>query len=307
MTEYFALSNEHGQRYELDDQSTGFLFDVGNVGYRIDRSYIRLGDKWIATAGTSAQEEIQGIVLFSEDAYDAKKELLEYLRRSQELTLHQISPAGEYLIDVDLNHLDRSALSDTIRQFSVTFAPRSLWYTETVLQFYLDMETSDHKEFAYRYSYLYNQFSSGTVEVENDGSVAAAFHVDFHGPIVDPVIELYQGDTLTAQCSITGEAVLGETIRYSSDDANLYCYLEGITETEEINDEEIRNPEGETVSEGGQVVLSDPTITNLVEYFDITQSNFFKLPVGESKLKISADSSITKPINITIFKYYRTV
>ena len=94
--------------------------------------------------------------------------------------------------------------------------------------------------------------------------------------MVNPVLQLFEDGVETAKCKITGEALTGETINYSSRDGDLYVYHEAAG-----------------------------VKTNLVSGLNINNHNFFKIPIGTSELRLSADAQITEPIVISVYKLYR--
>jgi hypothetical protein len=116
----------------------------------------------------------------------------------------------------------------------------------------------------------------GRLQLDNDGSVPAPFTVTWTGPVVDPVLQLFVDGDETARCEITGEALAGETISYSSRDGDLYVYKDAAG---------IR--------------------TSLAGGLDINNDNFFRIPVGTSELHFSAAAQITQPILISVYKLYR--
>ena len=46
---------------------------------------------------------------------------------------------------------------------------------------------------------------------------------------------------------------------------------------------------------------------NFADSLDINNSNFFKLPVGDSEIRFSSDTGATNRMVLTVYKFYRTV
>ena len=71
----------------------------------------------------------------------------------------------------------------------------------------------------------------------------------------------------------------GEKILYSSVDGNLYCYR--------------------VDEEGAEENFSDS--------LDINNTNFFKLPVGDSQIEFTSDTGASNRTVMTIYRFYRAV
>lgn len=115
--------------------------------------------------------------------------------------------------------------------------------------------------------------------MSNDGHVPAAVQAEINGYCENPSIAVMQSGIELYKIVIPTTLQEGEIARYSSLDGDLYCYK----------------------------VDPDGVQTNLADFLDIENANFFKLPVGESQIKISSDTGAMNRTVIDIYRFYRTV
>jgi len=278
----FYLENEYGQKYDLNNVSTGFLSNPSGLGYSMESSYTKLGATWTRDRFTDSQQKISGEVVFgTASPYDAAAAFFAWIRRAKTIVLHRITTAGEWLRDVDLVSVGVTEIGEgDLLTVPVEFVCKSLWYSKDSRRYVIGSGYSGRKtRYDYRTAARFKDSLEGRVELNNDGSIDAPFTVEMEGPIVNPVMSLVQDDETLYSVSITGQASAGEKLRYSSIDNDLYV---------------------EKVGTGG-------VITNLVGDLSISNTNFFKVPIGTSYLVVTSISPITQPINITVYKQYRVV
>ena len=279
MREFF-LENEYGQTFGMNSTEKGFLRNPKGLGYKLTAAYTKIGGSWVRNTPEDAQATISAeLVVGTKSPYEAVQDFFRFVRGSKELILHRVTPAGEYLKDVDLLNVEVTEIGEgDYLYIPVSFAARSLWYKKVDAVYQVSTEVQGAKRYAYPYPYKYVDFSNGEVTVENDGSVAAPLQVVINGPVSDPVISMEVDGEETARVEISGQAAAGETIEWSSRDGRIYC---------------------EKVA-GGQR-------TNLVPDFDIANTNFWKAPVGSSTFKFTAGSALVGTIILTMYKQYRAV
>lgn len=282
MIREFKLRNEYSREYSLNVPDTAFLHEPQGLGYEMDYGYMRLGYAFVQNYIKDKQMKISGAVIFTaKSPYEAAADFLKFVRGSSKLILVYTTDAGEFLRDVDLVSYEKTEITEGgVLQCPVTFITKGLWYANavTTLSVVIDSD-SGYARYPYRWPAAFRSVIGGSVSVSNDGSVDAPFTVVFRGPIVNPSMILMVDGEETARIDITGEAVQGETLNYSSVDGDLYVYH----------------------------TAADGTKTNLVSGLNINNDNFFKLPVGASELKFESSSSITQPIIISMRKLFRAV
>ncbi len=279
MITQFALVNEYGQSYILNNLNVGLFSNPKGMGYELDCDYTLVGNAWVRNYRSDKQAKITGSIVYaSAEPYKAQTALLKFIRTSKELKLSRTTAAGTYYKDVDITKYNINRVKKRALSCDVTLQPRSLWYAEDLTNYTISTLSDNAMRYAYTFPATFKGSVDGTIDIYNDGSVEAPFTVSFIGPIVNPSLVLTQDSVEIARIDIIGEAEVGETIEYSTVDGDLYCYRKKTT---------------------GDV--------NLVGDLDIANDNFFKIPIGSSQIKLSADADITQPVIFTVRKLYRAV
>lgn len=279
MIRQFSLQNEYAQTYQLSLPNKAFLYEPEGLGYELNVSYRLIGNSWVADYKKDKQVPVKGEVVFiPNNPYDTEAEFLRFIRVSKKLVLVYTTTAGTWLKDVDVTAYGKTEItSGNVLRCPITLMPKSLWYSNNRQAFSINLElASDALIYPYRFPARFQTTVNGTIMLNNDGSVEAPFTCVWNGPIVNPVLQLFENGVETARCEITGEAIAGETINYSSRDGDLYIYHEAAG-----------------------------VKTNLVSGLNINNNNFFKIPIGTSELRFSADAQITQPIVLSVYKLYR--
>lgn len=279
MIRQFKLQNEYAQTYSLSLPGKTFLNEPQGLGYELNASYRLIGNSWVQDYKKDKQVAITGSVIFTpNEPYNTEAEFLRFIRTSKKLVLVYTTTAGTWMKDVDLISYQKSEISEgNVLKCPITLMPKSLWYSNNRQAFSINLDLSaDAMVYPYRWPARFQSTVNGTITLVNDGSVEAPFTVVWNGAIVNPVLQLFVNGVEQAKCEITGEALSGATINYSSRDGDLYVYHEAAG-----------------------------VKTNLVSGLNINNNNFFKIPIGTSELKFSASAQITQPIVVTIYKLYR--
>lgn len=275
----FALINEYRQSYELNNLSTGLFSNPKGMGYELDCDYTLVGNAWVRNYKSDKQASISGTIVYATpEPYKAQISLLNFIRKSKELKLSRTTAAGTYYKDVDITKYGIARVKNRALSCDVTMEPKSLWYAEDSTNYTISTLDSNAMRYPYIFPSTFKGSVDGSIDVYNDGSVEAPFTVSFIGPIVNPSLVLTQNEEEVARIDIIGEADTGETIEYSTVDGDLYCYRKKATEN-----------------------------VNLVGDLNIANDNFFKIPIGSSQIKLSADADITQPVIFTVRKLYRAV
>lgn len=276
----FALRNEYNQEFALNTSKSAYMPSPEGLGYSMDGDYTRIGSGWVSGNLSDVQPELSGdVYIQSDDAFKDFSNLVKFIRTAQKLKFVYQNTMGEYLRDVDVTGVENSGMVGTHTiKCTLTMAARSLWYSNSVTNYAISSVASDAMRYPYRFPSIFRGAVNGEIEVSNDGSVEAPFTVSFTGPIVNPILSLYQDEEEISKMKIVGEASEGESIELSTVDGDLYCYRK---------------------TAAGNV--------NLTDKLDIENDNFFKIPIGVSTIRLSSDGDVTKPIIITVRKLYRAV
>lgn len=276
----FSLINEYGQEFSLMNVQKGFFQKPKGLGASLNVTYTRIGTRWIENSREDKQSEISGELIFAGEApYSLQEDFLVFVRKSKKLTLKRKTTAGTYKKDVDLIAYDQGEIEKTGElKIPVIFAQKSLWYLE-VTQAIGTVTAEDTKRYDFKYNYTYSENKAGEVEIRNNGSEKAPWSCVLYGPLVHPVIKVVQdAEEHTLDVDVTINT--GEKMLYSSKDGDLYLYKEA----------------------GG-------SRTNLASGEDcaisLANDNFFKLPVGTSRIQVTSDTDIVNPIIFTVYKEFR--
>ena len=279
MITQFALINEYGQSYSLNDLRKGLFTNPKGMGYELDCGYTLLGSSWVQDYKNDKQTSLSGTIVYaSAQPYSAQADLLKFMRTSKSLKLMRTTIAGTYYKDVDITKYDLSRIKNRALSCNVTMKAKSLWYLNSTTNYAISSVASDAMRYPYKFPATFRGSVNGEINIINDGSVEAPFTVSFTGAIVNPTLILYQDEKQYAKIDITGEAADGESIELSTVDGDLYCYIK---------------------KDSGNV--------NITDKLDIENENFFKIPIGTSTMKLSSDGDITKPVIFTVRKLYRAV
>ena len=276
----FALRNEYNQDYELTSSKTSYMPSPEGLGYGMDGEYTRIGFGWVSDSLSDAQASISGDVYFQgSDVFKCFADFSKFIRKASRLKFVYQNTQGEYIKDVDVTEVNNAGMvgAHTLK-CTLSMAAKSLWYLNNTTNYTISSVASDAMRYPYKFPSTFRGAINGEIDISNDGSVEAPFTVSFIGPIVNPTLTLYQDEEEYAKIVITGEAAEGESIELSTVDGDLYCY-----------------------------VKTDAGNTNLTDKLDIENENFFKIPIGASRMKLSSDGDITKPVIFTVRKLYRAV
>lgn len=276
----FALRNEYNQEYELNTDKTHYMPNPSGLGYEMDTEYTRIGTSWVAGSTEDSQAEISGEVYFkSSECFKEFSNFAKFIRTASTLKFVYQNDVGEYIKDVSVRSIEHAGLvGHNTLKCTLTMIAKSLWYSNNVTNYRIDTVSGETMRYPYKLPARFKGNANGTIEVTNDGSVEAPFTASFIGAIVNPTLILCQDEEEVARIEIIGEAFEGESIELSTVDGDLYCYRKRMDEN-----------------------------VSLVSDLDISNNNFFKLPIGTSTITLSADSDITHPVIFTVKKLYRAV
>ena len=280
MIRQFTLINEYGQSYSLNNVQSGIMLNPSGLGYSISRNYTLFGSEWIRSDNQINQTAISGTIYFGSDSpYERAHEFVEFVMTSADLTLSYTTPAGTYYKDVDINKYSKSEIGTSgFLECEVELVPKTLWYLPNNQIIKLETVAGTGLRFTFTLPNLFQNYTNGTVTVENNGHVPAPFKASIEGPISNPSIVLMQNGTDVAKLEVTADIASGKTLEYSSKDGNIYLYIDN----------------------------GDGTRTDLATSLDITNQNIFKIPIGSYQLKLEADSQITTA-TFVIYKQYIAV
>jgi len=290
MIRQFELVNELGQSFGLNDVKKGFLQNPTGLGYSLEYAFAKVGPYWKEQYIRDTQASITGEVVFGTTSpYEAQTEFLAFVRSSKTISLKRTTPAGTHFKDVVIVSYEITEITEgNVLTCPITMLGTSLWYTSSAEKAAIIASSDNEFRFPVTWPARINDYSDGYLNVDNNGSCEASFEVEFYGAVDNPAIALEVEGVEVAKVEIAASITSAQRIFYSSKDGSLCCFKgssEAISEYKRS---------GNTTG-----------LTNLALGFSLSNENFFKLPVGNSKLHITADSTLTNPIMVSIYKYYR--
>lgn len=288
----FELINELGQSFGLNDIRTGFMQNPTGLGYSMEYAFVKMGTSWKQQYMRDTQSTITGEIVFgTESPYEAQTSFLEFIRSSKNIMLKRTTEAGTHYKDVEITRYDISEIGNgNVLNCPIEMIATSLWYANKSEKAIVIQSEDAITRYSYRFPSRFNDQSTGYYEVNNNGSVSSGFMLEFYGAIDNPVVVLKVNDTELSKLEIDTSITSAQRILFSSIDGKLFCYKGSIADIENFK------------------ITEDATnLTNLALDFSLDNENFFKLPIGTSRLEFEADSSLVNPIVITTYKYYRAV
>lgn len=284
MNTLYYLKNENGEILEINDGKNSVFNLTSDLGYSKALSYVKVGDAFIKSSDEPEQRKIEGQIVFIKDAISNEENYKKYekfIRTSKLITFvnKRYSSSGivEFLIDTDFAVLGRQIKNGHYVYSSLTLYCTTNWYSENNMVY--TIEESAGKAFGFPIDFVNMKFSKNTENskiIENTGYTDAPIYVLINGPILQPKIEIIQNDKVLNCLQIPVELEEFEAIEYSTRDNDLFL--------NKIN------------VDGTEISLFDLLDQNNV-------NNFFKLPVGTSTLKISAETNI-KYAKIIVYRQY---
>lgn len=277
----FYLENEYNQRYDLQNlQETSFLTSPSGLGLQNSNKYIKIGESFIPDSIQTKQSSFKAKLIFLDpEAYTKFRAFVDYICRSKDLKLiYSVDNINEYKRNVNVSVIDKGERRGATLEISIQFDFKSLYYTN-ISQNY-NLESSDNEfRYPFRWDVMFNDnFSNQIAIVENTGHTEASFKVKIYGYAKNPTIKVYQNDALIHQTRFNIEIDAGETLEFSTLDGDVYTYYS-----------------------------TDTGTTNAFNYMDIQYDNFFKLPIGTSKVVFSEESGLLGGVLFNVYQYYKAV
>ena len=274
----FYIENEMNERFSLWGNRV-YMVEPSGLGIKHDASYIRIGNSYLRNKRNISQSEIGGKIEFLDPGANKRfQEFYNFCTAASSLRLvYDPGDGTEYIRDIDLAEVDKSERTGGSLPISVSFNCKSLYYLRNNNRFIFE-STDDEKRYDYQYDFTYGDYGTYETNIHNNGHVEAPFECTIYGYCVNPSIYIVKDNKTLYEVTFPVAVLDGEYIRYNTRDGMLEVTL---------------------VSEAGE--------TNLMPLLDISKDNFFKIPVGDSKIKFDSESASTNIITATIYKMYEVV
>lgn len=275
----FYIENEFNERFSLWGNRI-YMVEPSGLGIKHDATYIRIGNAFLRNKQMQvAQSEVGGKIEFMDPGANERfREFYDFCAAASELFLvYDPGDGKEYIRDIDIAEVGKTERTGGTLPISVKFSCKSLYYLRNNNTFVFEPETEE-KRYDYRYDYIYSDYGTYDAMINNNGHVAAPFDCIINGYCVNPAIYIIKNGKTMHEVVFPVAIEEGEYIRYSSRDGMLEATL-----------------------------VSGEKETNLMNTLDIENDNFFKIPLGDSKLVFTSGSASTNIITITIYKMYEVV
>lgn len=283
MVREFALINEKGRTFSLMNiENYVLLTDPAGLGYRYNTQYEQVGTSFLENVRRIEQGQIVGIV--NTTKYENFKKLIDFIEGSESIRFLYRVPyqtgAKEYYKDVKINELTKTQKNTNgIISETITFDCLGLWYSEDETVY--DVTSGgDEMRWDYRWDARYTEYDVRSLAYNNQGHIPAPILVEIDGEVSNPKIEIIRDGETVASIEIPITIGIYEKLLYSSKTGEIFIKKQ----------------------------LADGTETSLFkkQYIDITKNNIFKLPLGVSEVKLSADDEINSA-KLTIYPQYKAV
>lgn len=274
----FYVENEINERFSLWGNRV-YMVEPSGLGIKYDASYIRIGNSFLRNKRHIQQSEVSGKIEFLDPGANKRfNEFYNFCAAASELHLvYDPGDGTEYIRDIDIGEIEKTERTGGTLPIPVNFICKSLYYLRNNNRFVFEA-TEGEKRYDYAYDYTYGDYGTYEADINNNGHVAAPFDCSINGYCVNPSITIMRNNETLYEVVFPVTVEEGEYIRYSSRDGMLEATL--VTGSNEIN---------------------------LMNVLDITKDNFFKIPVGNSKIMFSSTSESTNIITATIYKMYEVV
>lgn len=273
----FYLINEKNIRYNLQDiRNSAFLTDTSGLGYDNGLHYVKVGNTFKLEAREQKQDVISAIINFQ--GYDKYQEFINYIESSENLRLIYKPIDAEYYRDVDFDSISKTEKSGLWLRCSIRFNCKGLYYTEDNKRFTLETIQGESR-WPLPLPFTFNDYSSISIEYNNLGHTDSEMLAEIYGYISRPAIELYVDGKLKYKVLFDVVVEIGQRLLYSAKDGDNYVMLED----------------------------TDGTQTNIVKCLKLENDNFFKIPKGQSILKVTSDTGVLNKAVFRILTAYKGV
>lgn len=283
MVRKFKLINEKGQEYSLMDiEKNCLLTEPSGLGYSYSTDYEQLGDEFLANLRKLEQGIISGIANFIN--YDNFFDFSNFVETAQKLKFVYEIPLKNksitYYRDVNIKSIGKSEKqTNGIISEAVEFDCLSLWYEQNETIFKIETY-EDEMRYDYKWNSRYIDYNIRAIQFNNKGHIEAPFQVEIDGFVQNPSISIFVDNEEYAKITIPITIDEFEKFLYSSKTGEIYIQKQN----------------------------KDGSKENLWKkaYIDITKQNIFKLPIGVSEIRLTAEDDVLNA-KLIIFPQYKVV
>lgn len=284
----FYLQNEKAERIALNAENGIALADPSGLGVEYKRTYASVGDGFFNLVNTDEKQATpRGTLIFMTDPYNQYVQLTEWIAQAQELLLIYAPENTEYYRRVDVNVLSKTEMGEgTWMEVPITFACKTPWYLPVPVNLIFNSSTENNIVYPFRWTpqlkYTAGVGGAFTATITPRGQIEGSIKLMFTGSIINPSITLtgLQTGTVYGQANITASFNIGDTLELMTSKSGSYI----------------------------QKVAADGTITDLINFINVSTEPFFKIPLSEQTIiEIESNNEIVGEATAELYFYYRTV
>jgi len=283
MIRKFKLINEKGQEFSLMDiEKYCLLTEPSGLGYSYSTEYEQVENNFL----TNLRKLEQGVIAGSANFlyYDNFMNFGNFIESAKKLQFVYSIPCKEeekiFYRDVNIKSLGKSEKqTDGVISEEIEFECLSLWYEQNETIFKIETY-EDEMRYNYKWNSRYIDYNTRAIQFNNRGHVEAPFQVEIDGFVQNPSISIFVEDEEYASLKIPITINEYEKLLFSSVVGNIYIQKQN----------------------------TDGTKENLWkrDYININNQNVFKLPLGVSEIRLTADDDVLNA-KLTIFPQYKVV
>lgn len=284
----FYLQNEKAERVDLNGLNGLAFADPSGLGLEYKRTYANVGDGFFNLVNTDEKQATpRGTLIFMQNPYAQYIQLTEWIAQAQELLLIYAPQNTEYYRRVDVNVLSKSEITaGTWMEVPITFACKTPWYLPVPVNLVFNSSTENNMVYTFRWTPQL-KYSAGvggafTAQISPKGQIEGSIKLRFTGSIINPVITLtgLQTGTVYGEAAITASFDIGDTLELMTSRSGAYI----------------------------QKNAADGTVTDLINYINVSNEPFFKIPLSEQTIiEIKSNNEIVGSASAELYYYYRTV
>lgn len=276
MRRYFLI-NEMNKGIELRNVRDGMLAsDLAGLGYTHQMEYVRVGNSYRLDNKELSQGILSTELTFL--SYDKFQEFMNYIENSKSLRIIYKPTDTEYYTDVDFEGITDITKNVNMVQCNVTFNRKSLYYTQDDRRFTLEAIEGESR-WPLPFPFTFNDYSDISITYNNRGHTDSEFIVEIYGYTEKPELKLFIDGVLKYKVSFNVTIQEGQKLLYSAKDGNNYVAIQR--------------------ADGSQEYIPN--------CLSLESDNFFKIPKGQSVLKVSTDSGVRNKVVFSILTAYKGV